>query len=120
MLLTDGAPFLTTLLACRRSMAIAVLRNWRLAPPENRLDLRPGQPAVAFAKLRFAALHAEAAAGTVLMVDESHAADGLFETIDAAPIRAPRTPMIWASRLPRGPRRDMMRPAARSGGPRAS
>jgi fatty-acyl-CoA synthase/long-chain acyl-CoA synthetase len=48
------------------------------------LDLRPGQPAVAFAKLRFAALHAEAAAGTVLMVDESHAADGLFETIDSS------------------------------------
>ena len=34
LLLTDGAPFVTTLLACGRIGAIAVLLNWRLAPSE--------------------------------------------------------------------------------------
>lgn len=32
LLLTDGAPFITALLACGRIGAIAVLLHWRLAP----------------------------------------------------------------------------------------
>ncbi len=34
VLLTDGSPFLTILLACGRIGAIATLLNWRLAPGE--------------------------------------------------------------------------------------
>ncbi|MEE4317893.1 MAG: class I adenylate-forming enzyme family protein [Erythrobacter sp.] len=80
LLLTDGAPFLTTLLACGRIGAIAVLLNWRLAPGEIAWICNNAAPAMTFTNPRFAALLAEANAGEVHQVDEAHAADGLFET----------------------------------------
>jgi acyl-CoA synthetase (AMP-forming)/AMP-acid ligase II len=80
LLLTDGAPFLTTLLACGRIGAIAVLLNWRLAPAELAWICGNAEVAMTFANPRFAALLADAEAGEVHLVDEAHAADGLFET----------------------------------------
>ncbi|MCE6983749.1 hypothetical protein EI534_41650, partial [Pseudomonas frederiksbergensis] len=72
LLLTDGAPFLTVLLACSRIGAIAVLPNWRLAPAEVAWICGNAEPAMTFASPRFAPLLAEAAAGEVIMVDERH------------------------------------------------
>ena len=83
LLLTDGAPFLTILLAAGRIGAIAVLLNWRLAPAEIAWICGNAEPAMTFANPRFEALLAEAEAGEVHMVDEGHTADGLFETIVA-------------------------------------
>ncbi|MFN4019348.1 MAG: class I adenylate-forming enzyme family protein [Erythrobacter sp.] len=80
LLLTDGAPFLTTLLAAGRIGAIAVLLNWRLAPAEIAWICSNAQVAMTFANPRFADLLAGAEAGEVQMVDEAHAPDGLFET----------------------------------------
>ena len=80
LLLTDGAPFLTTLLACGRIGAIAVLLNWRLAPAEIGWICSNAEPAMTFANPRFAALLTGAEAGEILEVDEGHAADGAFET----------------------------------------
>lgn len=85
LLLTDGAPFLTTLLAASRIGAIAVLLNWRLAPAEIAWICGNAEPAMTFANPRFADLLVEAEAGEVQMVDESHAADGLFETAVTTP-----------------------------------
>lgn len=81
LLLTDGAPFLTLLLACGRVGAIAVLLNWRLAPGEITWICGDAEPAMTFANPRFAALVEGAPAGEVHLVDEAHAADGFFETI---------------------------------------
>ena len=81
LLLTDGTPFLTVLLACSRIGAIAVLLNWRLAPAEIAWICGNAEPAMTFANPRFADLLAEAAAGEVQMVDEAHTPDGLFETL---------------------------------------
>lgn len=80
LLLTDGAPFLTTLLACGRIGAIAVLLNWRLAPAELAWIIANAEVAMTFVNPRFAHLLAGAEAGEVIAVDEGHAADGLFET----------------------------------------
>jgi fatty-acyl-CoA synthase len=80
LLLTDGTPFLTALLACGRIGAIAVLLNWRLAPAEIAWICGNAEPAMTFANPRFADLLVGAEAGEVLIVDEAHGADGLFET----------------------------------------
>ena len=85
LLLTDGAPFLTTLLASARIGAIAVLLNWRLAPAEIAWICGNAGPAMTFASPRFAALLAEADAGEVIMVDERHDPHGAFESIVTAP-----------------------------------
>ena len=79
LLLTDGAPFLTVLLAAGRIGAIAVLLNWRLAPSELAWICGDAEPAMTFVNPRFRDLLAEAAAGEVHEVDEGHAGDGLFE-----------------------------------------
>ena len=63
LLLTDGAPFLTTLLACGRIGAIAVLLNWRLAPAEIAWIIGNAEPAKTFANPRFMPLLAQADAG---------------------------------------------------------
>jgi acyl-CoA synthetase (AMP-forming)/AMP-acid ligase II len=81
LLLTDGTPFLTTLLACGRIGAIAVLLNWRLAPAEIAWIIGNAEPAMTFVNPRFSSLLAEAEAGEVHLVDELHAADGFFETV---------------------------------------
>jgi acyl-CoA synthetase (AMP-forming)/AMP-acid ligase II len=80
LLLTDGAPFLTTLLASARIGAIAVLLNWRLAPAEIAWIIADAEPAITFANPRFAHLLAEAAAGEIVEVDEQHDPQGAFET----------------------------------------
>ncbi|MBV7266862.1 class I adenylate-forming enzyme family protein [Erythrobacter ani] len=81
ILLTDGAPYLTVLLACGRIGAIAVLLNWRLAPGEIAWIASNSEPAMTFVNPRFAALLDEADAGEVIEVDEDHNADGAFEII---------------------------------------
>ncbi|MFN9632396.1 MAG: AMP-binding protein, partial [Erythrobacteraceae bacterium] len=84
LLLTDGAPFLTTLLASARIGAVAVLLNWRLAPAEIAWICGNADPAMTFVNPRFSALLAGADAGEVHQVDERHAADGFFETAAAS------------------------------------
>ncbi|PLK24935.1 hypothetical protein C0V72_04150 [Porphyrobacter sp. TH134] len=81
LLLTDGAPFLATLLAAGRIGAIAVLLNWRLAPGEIAWICGNAEPAMTFVNPRFSDLLSGAAAGEVHQVDESHAGDGFFETV---------------------------------------
>ncbi|MEP2736199.1 MAG: class I adenylate-forming enzyme family protein [Erythrobacter sp.] len=83
LLLTDGAPYVTILLACGRIGAIATLLNWRLAPAEIAWICGNSEPAMTFANPRFSSLLAEANAGEVIAVDEAHAADGAFEAITA-------------------------------------
>jgi acyl-CoA synthetase (AMP-forming)/AMP-acid ligase II len=79
LLLTDGAPFLTTFLAAGRIGAIAVLLNWRLAPAEIAWICGNAEVAMTFANPRFAVLLAEAEAGELHLVEEDHAPDGFFE-----------------------------------------
>jgi len=81
LLLTDGAPFLTVLLACGRIGAIAVLLNWRLAPPEIAWIAGNAEPAMTFVNPRFAPLLGGAEAGEVIEVDERHDPQGAFEAI---------------------------------------
>ncbi len=81
ILLTDGTPFLTVLLACSRIGAIAVLLNWRLAPAELAWIAGNAEPAITFANPRFAALLTQAEAGDVIVVDERHDPQGSFESI---------------------------------------
>lgn len=81
ILMTDGAPFLTTLLAAARIGAISVLLNWRLAPAEIAWILRNAEVAMTFVNPRFSSLLQEAEAGEVHQVDESHAGDGFFEGV---------------------------------------
>ena len=81
LLLTDGAPFLTVLLACSRIGAIAVLLNWRLAPAEIAWIIGDAAPAMTFVNPRFAPLLAEAKAGEVVSVDERHDSQAAFETL---------------------------------------
>lgn len=81
ILMTDGAPFLTVLLACGRIGAIAVLLNWRLAPGEIAWICGNAEPAMTFANPRFTHLLAEAEAGEVIEVDERHDPQGAFEDI---------------------------------------
>ncbi|MEO0056714.1 MAG: hypothetical protein RIT17_150, partial [Pseudomonadota bacterium] len=81
LLLTDGAPFLTVLLAAGRIGAIAVLLNWRLAPAEIAWICGNAGPAMTFVNPRFDALLDGAEAGEIHRVDEAHAHDGFFETV---------------------------------------
>ncbi|QIQ85886.1 class I adenylate-forming enzyme family protein [Erythrobacter sp.] len=81
ILMTDGAPFLTVVLACGRIGAIAVLLNWRLAPGEIAWICGNAEPAMTFANPRFTHLLAEAEAGEVIEVDERHDPQGAFEDI---------------------------------------
>lgn len=81
LLLTDGAPFVTTLLAAGRIGAIAVLLNWRLAPAEIAWICGNAEPAMTFVNPRFSSLLTEAEAGDVHHVDETHAVGGFFETV---------------------------------------
>lgn len=85
ILLTDGAPYLTTLLAASRIGAIAVMLNWRLAPAEIAWICSNAEPAITFANPRFAALLAEADAGEVIEVDERHDPQGRFESLATSP-----------------------------------
>lgn len=84
LLLTDGAPFVTILLACARIGAIAVLLNWRLAPAELAWIAGNAEPSLIFVNPRFEALLENSAAGETIIVDETHAADGPFERICAS------------------------------------
>ncbi|MEP5938791.1 MAG: class I adenylate-forming enzyme family protein [Erythrobacter sp.] len=81
ILLTDGAPYLTTLLACGRIGAIAVLLNWRLAAGEIAWIMGNAEPAMTFTNPRFAELLAQSDAGETLEVDEQHDSQAIFETI---------------------------------------
>jgi acyl-CoA synthetase (AMP-forming)/AMP-acid ligase II len=85
LLLTDGTPFLITLLACGRIGAIAVLLNWRLAPAELAWICGNAEPAMTFVNPRFAALLDHAAAGEVLHLQELRPCDDWFEGVVASP-----------------------------------
>lgn len=85
ILLTDGAPYLTTLLAAARIGSISVLLNWRLAPGEIAWICSNAEPAMTFANPRFTHLLAEAEAGEVIEVDERHDPQGAFETMVTTP-----------------------------------
>ncbi|OZA90603.1 MAG: hypothetical protein B7X57_11155, partial [Erythrobacter sp. 34-65-8] len=91
LLLTDGAPFVTTLLACGRIGAIAVLLNWRLAPGEIGWIMGNAEVAMTFANPRFAPLLAESETGALIIVDEGHDPQGTFEAIVSA--EQPARPM---------------------------
>lgn len=101
LLLTDGAPYVTTLLACGRIGAIAVLLNWRLAPAEIGWIIGNAEPSLTLVNPRFEHLLAESEAGEVILVDEDHAPEGLFEDIvtslqppQAMPDLAPDRPLF--------------------------
>jgi fatty-acyl-CoA synthase len=81
LLLTDGNPFLTILLACDRIGAIAVLLNWRLAAPEIAWILDNAETSMTFANTRFEILLEASNPGEVIIVDEKHDPHGAFETI---------------------------------------
>ncbi len=81
LLLTDGAPYLTTLLACGRIGAIAVLLNWRLAPGEIAWIMGNAEVSMTFANPRFAQLLSESETGEVVLVDERHDPHGAFENL---------------------------------------
>jgi len=98
LLLTDGAPFLTVLLACNRIGAIAVLLNWRLAPGELAWIIGNAGPAMTFINPRFADLLAEAEPGEVIAVDEGHDPHGAFETLATTNRPARTTPDLIPDR----------------------
>jgi len=98
LLLTDGAPFLTVLLACGRIGAISVLLNWRLAPAEIAWIIGDAQPAMTFANPRFMPLLAEAEAGAVIAIDEAHDPHGAFEDAVTAAHGAVTLPDLAAER----------------------
>ncbi len=101
LLLNDGAPFLTVLLAAGRIGAIAVLLNWRLAPAELAWICGDAEPAMTFVNPRFRDLLAGAEAGEVHVVDEGHAGDGLFEglvTGQQPPARSAERPTAGCAR----------------------
>jgi len=98
ILMTDGAPFLTVLLACGRIGAIAVLLNWRLAPGEIAWIANNAEPAMTFANPRFAHLLTEAEAGEVIEVDECHDAQGAFESIVTGSHERPTWPDLAPER----------------------
>ncbi len=81
ILLTDGAPYLSILLACGRIGAIAVLLNWRLAPAEIAWIADNAEPSLTFVNPRFADLLSEANSGEIVEVDEAHDPAGTFEQI---------------------------------------
>ena len=84
ILLTDGAPFVTTLLACGRIGAIAAVLNWRLAAGEIAWIMGNAEPALTFVNPRYESLLADAEAGEVILVDESHDPHGAFEALATA------------------------------------
>ncbi|MEM9500852.1 MAG: class I adenylate-forming enzyme family protein [Pseudomonadota bacterium] len=98
ILLTDGAPYLTILLACGRIGAIAVLLNWRLAPGEISWIVGDADPSLTFVNPRFEALLAEANAGEVIVVDEAHDPNGAFESIFAHGQPARNLPVLLPDR----------------------
>ncbi len=98
LLLTDGAPFLTTLLASARIGAIAVLLNWRLAPAEIAWIIGNAEPAITFANPRFSALLAEAEPGEVIAVAEDHDPHGAFEHAVTIPHQASTMPALAPDR----------------------
>ncbi len=81
LLLTDGSPFITILLACGRIGAIAVLLNWRLAPTEIGWISGNAEPSITFANPRFEHLLEESQPGEIVLVDEQHDPKGAFEEI---------------------------------------
>ena len=81
LLLTDGTPYVTTLLACGRIGAIAVLLNWRLAQGEIGWIMGNAEVSMTFASPRFAQLLSESETGEVVLVDERHDPQGAFESI---------------------------------------
>ncbi|MFN2100446.1 class I adenylate-forming enzyme family protein [Altererythrobacter sp. MF3-039] len=83
LLLTDGTPFVATLMACGRAGAIAVLVNWRLAPAEIAWILGNAEVSMTFTNPRFEDLLAESNPGKVVLVDEKHDPQGAFESIIA-------------------------------------
>ena len=98
MLLTDGTPFLTVLLACGRIGAIAVPLNWRLAAGEIAWIMGDAEPAITFVSPRFAALLNEAEAGEIVEVDERHDPGGAFEAIAGADQPAQAVPALAPDR----------------------
>ncbi len=103
LLLTDGAPYLTTLLACGRIGAIAVLLNWRLAPAEIGWICGNAEPSMTFLNPRFAELLAQSDAGEVVLVDEAHPREGVFESITSADVNAPQHSHGFAPLSPERP-----------------
>lgn len=99
VLLTDGNPFLTVLLACGRIGAIAVLLNWRLAAGEIAWIALDARPAITFANHRLRSLLADAEAGEVIEVDERHDPQGGFETR----ARSQADPSAWPRLAPDRP-----------------
>nr|WP_298896737.1 class I adenylate-forming enzyme family protein [uncultured Altererythrobacter sp.] len=83
LLLTDGTPFVTTLIACGRIGAIAVLLNWRLTPVEIGWIMGNAEPSMTFANPRFEHLLSESEAGEVVLVEEQHDPQGAFESVVA-------------------------------------
>ncbi len=81
LLLTDGAPYLTAVLACGRIGAIAVLLNWRLAPGEISWIMGNAEPVMTLHNPRFSDLLAQSDTGERIEVDEGHDPQGQFETI---------------------------------------
>ncbi|MDP5104196.1 MAG: acyl--CoA ligase, partial [Erythrobacter sp.] len=100
LLLTDGAPFLTTLLAASRIGAIAVLLNWRLAPAEIAWIIGNADPAMTFVNPRFLHLLAESDAGEIQQVDEIHASDGFFESVVGTTLGPIQHACDWGLNLP--------------------
>lgn len=102
LLLTDGAPFLTILLAAGRIGAIAVLLNWRLAPAELAWICADAAPAMSFVTPRFAALLESAKTGELFEVEEDSLSDDWFRAFLAvlprhdllpSPYLAPERPL---------------------------
>ena len=79
LLLTDGTPFVTTLLACGRIGAIAVLLNWRLAAGEIAWIMGNAEPSLTFYNPRFELLLEQSEADERIAVDERHDPSGAFE-----------------------------------------
>ena len=98
VLLTDGAPYVSTLLACGRIGAIAVLLNWRLAPPEIAWIMGNAEPSMTFVNPRFETLLSESEAGTLVQVDERHDPQGQFESIQATKPPQAAVPELAADR----------------------
>jgi acyl-CoA synthetase (AMP-forming)/AMP-acid ligase II len=81
LLLTDGTPYVTILLASGRIGAIATLLNWRLAPAEIAWIMGNAEPSMTFVNPRFEHLLESSEAGEIVMVDERHDPGGAYETI---------------------------------------
>ena len=98
LLLTDGAPYLTILLACGRIGAIAVLLNWRLSSGELGWITGNAEPAITFVNPRFSSLLQESETGEIIEVDEAHDQQGAFEGIVASRQQAQTLPDLEPDR----------------------